>query len=213
MLISVASDLTTPSPAELPVLEDGQARRRADAKRNYERVLWAAARLFAEQGPENTSMEAIAAAAGVGKGTLFRAFTDRAGLAGAVLSENEARFQDQVIRGPAPLGPGAPPIDRLGAFGTAYMQFLEANLGLVRAAEFGTGGRFKTGPFAFYRVHVGVLVREALAADVDHDYLADVLLAPLSAEFFGHQRTARGRSVAELADAYCALVERVLTCR
>jgi AcrR family transcriptional regulator len=213
MLSTVASDLTTPAPVELPVLEDGQARRRADARRNHERVLCAAARLFDELGPENVSMEAIAAAAGVGKGTLFRAFGDRAGLAGAVLGEHEGRFQDQVIRGPAPLGPGAPPIERIGAFGTAYMQFLDANLGLVAAAEYGAGGRFKTGPFSFYRVHVGMLVREAVPEGLDHDYLCDVLLAPLSAEFFAYQRRIRGRSVAELADAYCCLVERLLTGR
>lgn len=215
-MIAVASDLTTPAPAPpavLPVVVDGQARRRADARRNHERVLCAAARLFAEHGPENVSMDAVAAAAGVGKGTLFRAFGDRAGLAGAVLSEHESRFQDQVIRGPAPLGPGAPPIERLGAFGTAYMNFLDINLGLVAAAEFGAGGRFKTGPFSFYRVHVGLLVREAVPEGVDHDYLADVLLAPLSADFFAYQRRVRGRSVAELSDAYRGLVGRVLTCR
>jgi AcrR family transcriptional regulator len=213
MMWTVASDLTTTPPAELPVIEDRQTRRRVDAKRNHERVLCAAARLFAEQGPENVSMDAIATAAGVGKGTLFRAFGDRASLAGAVLSEHEGAFQDRVIRGPAPLGPGAPAIERLGAFGTAYMDFLDTNLGLVAAAEFGSGVRFKTGPFAFYRVHVGLLVREAMPEDVDHDYIADVLLAPLSADFFAYQRRVRGREVAELADAYCCLVERVLTCR
>jgi AcrR family transcriptional regulator len=209
----VASDLTAFSSPELPVLEDGQARRRADARRNHERVLCAAARLFEERGAENVSMEAIAAAAGVGKGTLFRAFGDRAGLAGAVLGEHEARFQDQVIRGPAPLGPGAAPVERLAAFGTAYMEFLDSHLGLVAAAEFGAGGRYKTGPFAFYRVHVGLLVREALPAGFDHDYTADALLAPLAAEFFAHQRRVRGRTVAELADAYRCLVGRVLSGR
>jgi AcrR family transcriptional regulator len=213
MLRDVPTDLTSLPGAELPVVGDGQARRRADARRNHERVLCTASRLFAEQGPENVSMEAIATAAGVGKGTLFRAFGDRAGLAGAVLSEHEGAFQDQVIRGPAPLGPGAPPIERLGAFGTAYMQFLDTNLPLVAAAEFGAGGRYRTGPFAFYRVHVGVLVREAVPEGVDHEYLTDVLLAPLAAEVFAYQRRARGRTVPELADAYCCVVGRLLTGR
>jgi AcrR family transcriptional regulator len=213
MLSTVPTDLTTLSGAELPVLGDGQERRRADARRNYERVLCTASRLFSEHGPENVSMEAIAAAAGVGKGTLFRAFGDRAGLAGAVLGERETLFQERVIRGPAPLGPGAPAIERLAAFGTAYMQFLEENLPLVAAAELGPGVRFRTGPFAFYRMHVGVLVREALSDDTDHEYVTDVLLAPLSAEFFAYQLRVRGRTVPELADAYRCLAERVLTCR
>src|SRR3954454_12494181 len=69
-----------PAAVELPV-PGQQPRRRKDAAPNYERVLCTAARLFEERGPENCSMELIASEAGVGKGTLFRAFGDRAGLA------------------------------------------------------------------------------------------------------------------------------------
>jgi AcrR family transcriptional regulator len=201
-----------PIAVELPVAGQ-QPRRRADAMRNHERVLCTAARLFEERGPDQVSMELIASEAGVGKGTLFRAFGDRAGLAAAVLSEHEAAFQDDVLRGPAPLGPGASPIERLGAFGTAYMSFLDGHLELMLAAEGGRGTRYKSGPFAMYRVHVGVLVREALGEEYDHDFTADVLLAPLAADFFVYQRQTRGRSLTELADAYRCLVGRVLTGR
>src|SRR3954453_7917627 len=101
ILTSVPSETDSlPIAAELPVAGQ-QPRRRADAIRNHERVLCTAARLFAERGPENVSMDQIAAEAGVGKGTLFRAFGDRAGLAAALLSEQEAEFQDQILRGPA----------------------------------------------------------------------------------------------------------------
>jgi AcrR family transcriptional regulator len=201
-----------PVAVELPVAGQ-QPRRRADAIRNHERVLCTAARLFAECGPGQVSMERIASEAGVGKGTLFRAFGDRASLAAAVLSEHEAAFQDDVLRGPAPLGPGAPPIERIAAFGTAYMNFLEGHLELMLAAEQGHDTRYKSSPFAMYRVHLGVLVREALGEEYDHDYTTDVLLAPLAAHFFVYQRRIRGRSLAELADAYCCLVARVLTGR
>ena len=53
---------------------------------------------------------------GVGKGTLFRRFGDRAGLARALLDESERRLQDGFLHGPPPLGPGAPPRARLKAF-------------------------------------------------------------------------------------------------
>ena len=208
----MAGDLKVISPVELPVV--GQApRQRADALRNRERVLATAARLFEERGAENVSMDAIACAAGVGKGTLFRAFGDRAGLAGAVLGEYESRLQDDVIRGPAPLGPGAPPVDRLAAFGTAYLAFLEGHSSLVLSAEGGLpGARFGTGPFLFYRAHVVMLVRQALpdAPRPRVEYLADVLLAALSAEFFLYQRRIRERSLAELADEFRGLAERLL---
>jgi AcrR family transcriptional regulator len=211
--MTVASEIEQlPIAADLPVAGQ-QPRRRADAIRNHERVLCTAAKLFAERGPENVSMDQIANAAGVGKGTLFRAFGDRAGLAAALLSEQEAAFQDQILRGPAPLGPGAPAAERIGAFGTAYMHFLDGHIDLMLAAEQGIGTRYKTGPFAMYRVHLEVLVREALPESFDHSYTADVLLAPLSADFFVYQRRMRGRSLEELADAYCCLVDRVLSGR
>jgi len=213
MLNSVSSPLEQlPDVVELPVAGQ-QPRRRADAIRNHERVLCTAARLFEERGPENVSIEVIAQEAGVGKGTLFRAFGDRAGLCAAVLSEHEAAFQDDVLRGPAPLGPGAPPAERIAAFGTAYMNFLEGHLDLMLAAEDGHDTRYMSSPFAMYRVHLAVLVREALGEGFDHDYTTDVLLAPLAAHFFVYQRRIRGRSLAELADSYQCVVRRVLSGR
>ena len=205
----------SPSPAaaavELP-LADQTSRRRADAARNHARVLSAAARLFAEHGPEQVSMEAVAAAAGVGKGTLFRAFGDRASLVTAILGEDERRFQDAVIRGAPPLGPGAPALERIVAFGSAYLEFLESHLELLLASELGAGQRYRKGPFVLYRAHLTMLVREA-APELDAGYLADVLLAPLAADFFAYQRRVRARSPAELADAYRCLAERLLSGR
>jgi AcrR family transcriptional regulator len=212
--LPIAQDLgpETPGAIELPVA--GQVpRQRADAARNYQRVLCTAARLFEEQGAANVSMDAIAVAAGVGKGTLFRRFGDRAGLAGAVLGERETALQDRLIRGPAPLGPGAPPIERLKAFGRAYLEFLDSHADLVFAAESGQpAARYGRGPFRFYRTHVVLLVRDAVP-EGDAEYLGDALLAPLLADFFLYQRMVRERSLTELADAYCNLVERVLICR
>jgi AcrR family transcriptional regulator len=53
--------------------------KRADARRNYERVLAAAREAFAEGG-ESTSLEEIARRAGVGIGTLYRHFPSRQAL-------------------------------------------------------------------------------------------------------------------------------------
>ncbi|MFG2635329.1 TetR/AcrR family transcriptional regulator [Streptomyces sp. NPDC048362] len=63
---------------------------RADARRNYERLLEVAAEAFAEQG-ENASLDQIAKRAGVGSGTLYRHFpTRRALLEAAYLDRIEA---------------------------------------------------------------------------------------------------------------------------
>src|ERR1700730_5212421 len=122
------------SPFELPQIEP-EGFERADAARNRERILCAARRLFDERGASCVSMDDVAAAAGVGKGTLFRRFGSRASLAAAVLSERERDFQDAIIRGEPPLGPGAPPRERLVAFGEAMLDTLEAHSVLGPAAE------------------------------------------------------------------------------
>ncbi|NUP35066.1 MAG: helix-turn-helix transcriptional regulator, partial [Streptomycetaceae bacterium] len=75
------------SSTDVPLTSGPPRRERADAVRNRRRILDAAAELFAAHGVEQVSMDAIATAAGVGKGTLFRRFGDRAGLAAALLHE------------------------------------------------------------------------------------------------------------------------------
>lgn len=74
---------------------------RADKARNQETVLAAAGRLFdAAQDPDEVSMDAVAAAAGVGKGTIFRGFGDRAGLIRALYEQRAAAFVAQTRRSP-----------------------------------------------------------------------------------------------------------------
>ena len=103
---------------DLPLIEDGPPpRERADAARNRLRILEAAAGLVDERGIEHVSMEDVACRAGVGTGTLYRRFGDRAGLALALLEEDTREFQDGLISGPPPLGPGVPASERLRAFG------------------------------------------------------------------------------------------------
>jgi AcrR family transcriptional regulator len=60
---------------------------RADARRNREQILAAAARTFVENGAD-VPMEEIARSAGVGVGTLYRRFPDRTSLMVAVVQHN-----------------------------------------------------------------------------------------------------------------------------
>jgi len=204
-----ADDLPAPPPMELPVLDTG-ARERADAQRNREKVLSAAQRLFASHGVSNVSMDAIAAEAGVGKGTLFRRFGDRAGLALALLETQTRALQEGMIRGPAPLGPGAPPRERLKAMARAQLGLLEEHAELMAAGEAGRpGARFSIGPYAFLRTHAGVLVREA-DPYCDWELLTDILLAPLATESFVYWRYVRGLEPERILAAFDALVDRQL---
>src|SRR5205814_1714189 len=87
-----------------------------------------------------TSAATSAAAAGVGKGTLFRRFGDKAGLAVALLDERERVLQAAILSGPPPLGPEAPPTERLRAFVDAYLDYAFAHLDLIRMSERGSPG-------------------------------------------------------------------------
>ena len=73
-----------PGVIEHEVTADGAGRpMRADARRNYERLVEAARRVFATDGAD-ASMEAIAREAGVGVGTLYRHFPRRIDVVEAV---------------------------------------------------------------------------------------------------------------------------------
>jgi AcrR family transcriptional regulator len=204
-----APDITLPVFGDALPLAGGERPERADAAENRRKVLAAAERLFAAGSPDCVTMDAVAAEAGVGKGTLFRRFGDRAGLVRALVSETEARLQDDMIRGPAPLGPGAPPLERLLAFGRAYIEFLDRHGDLLRLAEGSFDSHLGSSPYAFYRTHIALLLREGGLGERS-DFLADVILAPLAATMFAYLRGTRQLSCAELADAHADLCTRLL---
>lgn len=158
---------------------------RADAARNRARVLAAADGLFASRDAGTVTMEDIARAAGVGRATLYRRYPDRASIAVALLDAHERALQEDLLRGAPPLGPGAPPADRLAAFYAAMVDLLERHGHLALATEVG-GSRYAVGAYGFWRAHVRAL---AAAAGVDDpDALADVLLAPIAPDLYRHQR-------------------------
>jgi AcrR family transcriptional regulator len=192
---------------ELPVIEQDSGER-ADAARNRERILCTAARLFTERGAGCVSMDDVAEAAGVGKGTLFRRFGSRAALARAVLSEHERALQEHFIRGDPPLGPGAPPRERLIAFGEAMLDMLDAHAELLLAAEVG-GARFLSAPYAVHRLHVMLLIREADPA-CDAEILSETLLAALGADHYIYLRKVRGMTLARVKDGWAETVRRTV---
>ena len=180
---------------------------RADAARNRARVLDAAARLFAEAAGRTVTMEQIAAAAGVGKGTLYRRYPNVAAIATALLDEHERALQEQLLRGSPPLGPGAPPAERLAAFYRAMVDLLDQHAHLALAAETGAR-RFATGAYRAWSLHVGALLDAGGLPD--RPALADALLAPLAPDLYAHQRAA-GRPAAAIAADLEILARRVLS--
>lgn len=107
---------------------------RADAVRNREHLLRTAREMIEEYGVQKVTMDGLAERAGLGKGTVFRRFGTRAGIFRALLDADERQFQERVLSGPPPLGPGADPLERLVAYGRARVAFLVDHQAIARAA-------------------------------------------------------------------------------
>ena len=197
------------SQRQLPVVDTPRPER-ADARRNRLRVLEAADRLFSQHGVKNVSLDAIAAEAGVGKGTVFRRFGDRAGLAVALLDEREQELQARILTGPPPLGPGAPAVDRVAAFLTAYLDLLDRHLELFMDSENASdGARYRIGSYNLWHRHLSHLVEQS-RPDLDADHTAHVLLAPLAADLHQALRD-RGFSLDRLKTGTEAIARALLT--
>jgi AcrR family transcriptional regulator len=97
----------------------------------------------------------------VGKGTVFRRFGSRAGLMMNLLSEAEARFQGHFMFGPPPLGPGAPPLERLVALGAERIRWVLEFGELARAADVSAYNRFDVPAAVLWHRHLEVLLRDA----------------------------------------------------
>ncbi len=174
---------------------------RSDAQRNRLALIDAAQRLVATRALASVTMEEIADAAGVGKGTVYRAFGDKGGLATALLDERERTLQERVLTGPPPVGPGGDTAARLVGFAVAYLEFLDGAADLLVVADNShIGARYDTGPYGFWLMHVATLLRELKPDERDHEFLAHCLLAPLAADLYRHIRFGDG-SPARWADA------------
>jgi AcrR family transcriptional regulator len=164
---------------------------RADAARNRARILEAAERLFAEHGVDGVSLEHVAGEAGVSKATLFRRFGDRQALFLALLDEHERELQEALLRGPPPLGPGAPPRERLVAFVDALLSLSLEHRELLLGSETARPlARLRTGAYAAWHQHFTLLIGE-LRPDADAPLLAHLLLGAFDAELLTFLRERR----------------------
>ncbi|TQF73681.1 helix-turn-helix transcriptional regulator [Rhodococcus spelaei] len=181
---------------------------RCDAARNRALLLDAAAMLVAERGADAVTMDAVAAKAGVGKGTVFRRFGSRSGLMQALLDHTETELQHAFMFGPPPLGPGADPVDRLVAYGRARLSMVEVQGDVLRAVETAPELRFG-GPARNVGLTHTVTLLTAADTHGDLRLLAISLLAPLEASLVLHQVRSLHIPIDRIADSWEDLVRRV----
>ncbi|MEU0810472.1 TetR/AcrR family transcriptional regulator [Streptomyces sp. NPDC005970] len=178
---------------------------RADAARNRRAILRATEELLAECGAEHVSLDRVAAAAGVGKGTVFRRFGSRTGLFRALLADRAAQLAEAIHEEAAPLGTAAPPGERLSAFLDTLAGIAERHLSLIAAHERACGdGKLDDPTYRGWHAHLCELLRE-LRPGLDAEFAAHLLLAAFDGELV-RRLTADGdwtrfrQSVRDLAD-------------
>lgn len=175
-------------------------------------MLAAADALFADADtPQTVSMDAIAAAAGVGKGTLFRAFGDRDGLLDALAAAKFLPLRTAVESGPPPLGPDAPAPDRIVAFLDAALTFKLDNHNLMRAREVAATGNLQSERYRWMHGLLRRLIQDAATGCAANDagYAAHALLATVHIDLIDELLTT-GHSVEDIRRAQAAQALAVL---
>lgn len=192
---------------QLPIAGQPQPER-ADAARNRKKIIEVAARMIEDRGADQLSLDEVAREACVGVGTVYRRFGDRAGLVYALIDERERRFQEAFLYGPPPIGPGAEPAERVRAFLAALVDRIVDQLDLFLLLELAPPKARFSGPYRVHHTHLAGLLAQARPQG-DPRFLADALLAPLTAHLISYQRDERGMSVAAIKAAVDDLAQAV----
>lgn len=185
---------------------------RSDAARNRKALLDAARRLFAHDDVADVSMSDIAKEAGVGKGTLYRHFPDKATLCHAILDGQARDVQQEVIAGVPSAGDGATPLERLERLLDLIGDMVEEAGALLVEAH--RDSQLLSRPaYSWQRISARVLLQQALdagelAEGADVEFLASALLAPLLPDVWLHARRVQGMSVERLKAGVRQLIPR-----
>lgn len=185
----------------------GKKNIRADAARNRERLLSTAQRLFAEQGVQCVTMSAIAKEAQVGKGTLYRHFSDKAELCRALLDTDMRALQQETL---ARLQSDVAALPMLRWFlgHTAAWVLQHADF-LCEVAAQSEGEMLHHPAHLWWRQTIlALLQRLALPGDVE--YTADALYLLLDVRTLLYQQEVQGYDLQRITDGLHEVLGRLV---
>jgi AcrR family transcriptional regulator len=172
--------------------------------------------LFEERGVTCVSMEEVARASGVGKGTLYRRFPHKGFLCQALLNEPTRHLQEQTLDILREFG--TPTLEKLDAFLDRLVTFTAENLDLLYGGHEPLCGadrleRFSHPAYDWRRSTILGLLRTAVNegdvdAGLDLEYLATALLAPLDVDLFYYQHRVQGLLAERISGGLRDLVPR-----
>jgi AcrR family transcriptional regulator len=173
---------------------------RADALRNRERVLEAARNVFSAGGP-GASLEAVANAAGVGIGTLYRHFPTREALFDAVYRHEVQQLAAFAER----LKKGTEPTEALRQWLHALVKFVATKKGMSAALALAISqdsDLFSYSSDLLMRSAGDLRDRATAAGEIRNDISAEDLIRTMVGMCYTHDQPGWQKSVLRLADVF-----------
>ncbi|MCA0456601.1 MAG: TetR/AcrR family transcriptional regulator [Chloroflexi bacterium] len=184
------------------------SRSRADAIKNRALLLATAKRLFAEQGVSEVTMSAVADAAGVGKGTLYRHFENKLELSMAMLDEDQRDLQDRTLR---QMRDNGPTLETLQWFVREVLLFTKRNGQLLcaGASDNGPAGSLAHPAHWWWRQTLRGMISQINPAQ-NAEYLADAIFVLLDVHNIYFLQNERGYSLEQITDNMNQMIERMV---
>lgn len=180
---------------------------RADAARNRERLLQAAQRLFKEEGIADVTMSAIAKDAGVGKGTLYRHFADKAAICHALLDEDMRIFQQETL---IALQSARAEVSALRWFLHGAADYVVSHSDLLCEVANQGGVEMLSHPAHIWWRQTILGLLERIAPKGDLSYLADSFYVLLDVQTIRFQRRTLGYDLPRIKAGLDMLVDRIV---
>jgi AcrR family transcriptional regulator len=180
---------------------------RADAVKNRALLLETAQRLFEVQGVDSVSMSAVAEAAGVGKGTLYRHFTNKTELCLALLDKDQRELQERSF---AYFREEPDPRVKLRWFLSQVLTFVvNMREWLAQGASHEGESVLEHPAHSWWRQTISGLLAQ-MRIPGDREYKTDLLYIMISAHAIEFQMNARGYSRERIERGLDELVDRLL---
>jgi AcrR family transcriptional regulator len=181
---------------------------RSDALKNRELLLETAQRLFAKHGVDAVSMSAVAQAAGVGKGTLYRHFPNKTELLEVLIDSDQRDLQDRTLRRLREIHDD--PLGNLRWFLGEVLAFVQRNRELFFSAIIGGAGTMLGHPaHMWWRQTIRGLLLQ-INPRIDVEYAADVLYVMLDARTIYFQQNAFGYNSQRLLTGLYNLLDHLI---
>lgn len=154
-------------------------------------------------------MDAVAAAAGVGKGTVFRAFGDRTGLLRAVMAQRSADLVRAIETEAPPFEKHLTGPARVSAVLDALLDFKLGNRQLFLALDqVASGSPYQAENYGWWHELIAASLEKSAASDAR--FLAHALLATVRSDLLEHLLTEEALTAAEVKTRFLATIRRML---